>query len=96
MAAAPALRCWRHAPCYAPLRRRALRVAAVVGTLAFLTNELEVVLSGRVTALVVLTSVLMYVVPFLIWTYVVLEFNRIHTGRSTPGRTPPARPGATA
>jgi hypothetical protein len=67
-----------------------------VGTLAFLTHQLEVVLSGRVTALVVLTSVLMYVIPFLIWTYVVLGYHRMHTGRSSPARTPPAKPRATA
>jgi hypothetical protein len=57
------LRCWRHAVFYGPVVRRALEIAAVVGTALFLINQLDVVLSGKVTPLVVLKIVLTYVAP---------------------------------
>src|SRR5258707_11863770 len=44
--APPTLRCWRHAVFYGPVFRRALQVAAVVGTILFAINQLNVVLSG--------------------------------------------------
>jgi len=56
----PALRCWRHAVFYGPVFRRALQVALVVGTILFLINQLDVVLSGKVTPVVVLKIVLTY------------------------------------
>ncbi len=43
--APPTLRCWRHAVFYGPVFRRALQVAAVVGTILFAINQLNVVLS---------------------------------------------------
>ena len=73
----PALRCWRHAILYEPVFRRALTVAAVIGTILFLINQLDVVVSGKVTALVVLKIALTYVVPFLVSTYSALEINRL-------------------
>src|SRR5262249_239201 len=61
----PTLRCWRHGLIYGPVLRRALQTALVVGTVLFLINYLEVVLSGKVTLLVVLKIVLAYLIPFL-------------------------------
>ncbi len=92
----PALRCWRHAAFYGPVFRRALEVAAVVGTILFLINQLDVVLSGKVTPLVALKIVLTYLVPFLVSTYSALEINRLHKPALTPGNVPPATPGAAA
>ena len=77
--AKPDLRCWRHAVFYGPVFRRALQVSAVVGTILFLINQLDVVLSGHVTPLVVLKIVLTYLVPFLVSTYSALEINRLRT-----------------
>ena len=94
--AVPALRCWRHAVFYGPVLRRALEVSAVVGTILFLINQLDVVLSGKVTPLVVLKIVLTYLVPFLVSTYSALDINRLRTGRVVPSRPPSATPGAAA
>jgi hypothetical protein len=92
----PALRCWRHAVFYGPVFRRALEVAAVVGTILFLINQLDVVLSGKVTPLVALKIVLTYLVPFLVSTYSALEINRLRPAASAPSAVPPERPGAPA
>ena len=84
----PALRCWRHAILYEPVFRRALTVAAVIGTLLFLINQLDVVVSGKVTALVVAKIALTYAVPFLVSTYSALEINRL---RLAPDAAPQHR-----
>jgi hypothetical protein len=94
--AVPALRCWRHAVFYGPVFRRALQVAAVVGTALFLINQLDVVLSGKVTPLVILKIALTYLVPFLVSTYSALEINRLRKPMSAPSQAPPATPGAAA
>jgi hypothetical protein len=92
----PALRCWRHAVVYEPVFRRALQVAFVVGTILFLINQLDVVLSGKVTLLVLLKIVLTYLVPFLVSTYSALEINRLRQATSAPSEAPPGMPGAPA
>ena|SRR5258708_1126293 len=92
----PALRCLRHAVFYGPVFRRALEVAAVVGTLLFLINQLDVVLSGKVTPLVVLKIVLTYLVPFLVSTYSALEINRLRPATSALREVSPERPRAPA
>jgi len=92
----PALRCWRHAAFYGLVFRRALQVSAVVGTILFLINQLDVVLSGNVTPLVVLKIVLTYLVPFLVSTYSALEINRLRPAAPAPSAAPPATPGAVA
>lgn len=94
--ATPALRCWRHAVVYAPVFRRALQVSAVVGSTLFIINQLDVVLSGRVTALVVLKIALTYLVPFLVSTYSALEINRIHEVTNVASQAPPTTPGVAA
>jgi hypothetical protein len=73
----PGLRCLRHALVYGPVLRRALAVAAVVGTALFLINQLDVVLAGRATALVVAKIGLTYLVPFSVSTYSALATNRL-------------------
>jgi hypothetical protein len=94
--AKPVLRCWRHAVFYGPVFRRALQVSAVVGTILFLINQLNVVLSGQVTPLVVLKIVLTYLVPFLVATYSALDINRLRTVPAIPGKAPAPPPGAAA
>jgi len=76
--------------------RRALQVSAVVGTTLFIINQLDVVLSGHVTPLVVLKVVLTYLVPFLVSMYSALDINRLRTIPAIPGKDPAAPPGAAA
>ena len=94
--APPALRCWRHAVFYGPVFRRALQVAAVVGTILFAINQLNVVLSGGVTPFVVLKIALTYLVPFLVSTYSALEINRLRKTSVARELAPPATPEAAA
>jgi hypothetical protein len=94
--APPTLRCWRHAVFYGPVFRRALQVAAVVGTILFAINQLNVVLSGGVTPFVVLKIALTYLVPFLVSTYSALEINRLRKTSVARELAPPATPGAAA
>jgi len=74
---APHLRCLRHAVFYPRVFRWALQVAAVVGTILFLINQLDVLIAGRITALVVAKILLTYLVPFSVSTYSALQINRI-------------------
>jgi hypothetical protein len=84
----------RRAAVYGPVVRRALEVAAVVGTLSFLINQPDVVLSGNVTPLVALKIVPTYLVPFLVSTYSALEINRLKPARLTADQPPATTPGA--
>lgn len=90
--AVPALRCWRHAMFYGPVFRRALQVAAIVGTILFLINQAGVVLSGHVTSLVIVRIALTYLVPFLVSTYSALNINRLRKPLPAPSSAPPATP----
>jgi len=92
--AKPMLRCWRHAVFYGPVLRRALGVAAVVGTTLFVITQLDVVLSGKITPLVVLKIVLTYMVPFLVSTYSALEINRLRTSKMVGRQSASAPPRA--
>jgi len=92
---APALRCWLHGLVYGPVVRRAVQVAAVVGTILFVINQLDVVLSGKVTPVVLLRIALTYLVPFLVATYSALAVNALHTPKALPSHVPPTTPGAT-
>jgi hypothetical protein len=93
---APTLRCWRHAVVYGPVFRRAVQVAAVVGTILFVINQLAVVLSGMVTSLVLLRIALTYLVPFLVSTYSALNINRLRKHSVARELTPPATPAGAA
>jgi hypothetical protein len=92
----PALRCWQHAVFYGPVFRRAVEVAAVVGTILFAINQLNIVLAGMTTPLVVLKIVLTYLVPFLVSTYSALEINRLRPVPVAPEQAPRATPGVAA
>ncbi len=59
------------------MRDRAAAVAAVVGTLLFAINQLDVVLAGTVTAGVGLKIALTYAVPYSVSTYSALEVSRL-------------------
>ena len=74
---APADRCPRHAVVYRPVFRRALRVAALVGTALFLINQADVVLGGDLSPLVAAKIALTYAVPFSVSTYSALAANRL-------------------
>ena len=71
------LRCRRHAVLYPRVRDRALVVAVIVGTILFAINQLDVVLSGQLTALVAAKIALTYAVPYSVSTYSALEVNRL-------------------
>jgi hypothetical protein len=72
-------RCGRHAVLYWPILRRAIQLAAVVGTILFFINQSDVVFNGQVTWLVVAKIVLTYLVPFSVAMYSALAASR---GRS--------------
>ncbi len=76
-ASAPDLRCLRHAIFYPRVFQRAVAVAGVVGTILFLINQLDVVIAGHITALVVAKVLLTYLVPFSVSTYSALQINRL-------------------
>ena len=71
------LRCRRHALLYPRVRDHALIVALIVGTTLFAINQLDVVLSGQLTALVAAKIALTYAVPYSVSTYSALEVNRL-------------------
>lgn len=70
-------RCAWHGLLYAPIVRRALRVALLVGTVLFFINQSDVVLRGELTLLVVAKICLTYLVPFSVSTYSALAANRL-------------------
>ena len=80
-ASAPDLRCLRHAVFYPRVFRRAVQVAAVVGTILFLINQLDVVIAGQITLIVGAKILLTYLVPFSVSTYSALQINRIQKAR---------------
>ena len=71
------LRCLRHALGYRPVVSRALRVAAIVGTVLFVINQADVVLRGDLTLIVAAKIALTYLVPYSVSTYSALQINRI-------------------
>jgi hypothetical protein len=77
----PDLRTALRAPCRSVLAdlRRAIQLAAVVGTILFFINQSDVVLNGQVTWLVVAKIVLTYLVPLSVSMYSALAASR---GRS--------------
>ncbi len=72
------LRCTRHAVAYSDVRARAVRVALLVGVVLFAINQLDVVLRGEVTPLVIAKTVLTFAVPYSVSTYSALQINRLH------------------
>ncbi len=86
------LRCWRHAVFYGPVVRRSRDVALIVGTIVVLVNQLDVVLSGKVTVPVVLKIALAYLIPYLVATYSALDSNRLILAPAAPSQAPPDWP----
>jgi hypothetical protein len=72
-----ALRCVRHALIYPRVWRRALRVALVVGVVLFAINQLDVVVSGGLTPVVLGKIGLTFAVPYSVSTYSALQVNRL-------------------
>jgi hypothetical protein len=71
------LRCLRQGLLYPPVLRGATQVAAVVGTVLFIINQLDVVVSRKITLLTLLKIALTYLAPFSISTYSALQISRI-------------------
>jgi hypothetical protein len=71
------LRCPRHALVYGPVLGRALKVAAVVGTVLCVINQLDVVLTGPLTPMVLAKIGLTYLVPFCVSSYSALAASRL-------------------
>ena len=70
---------WREAAgviIYPPHLRRCLAIAAVVGTILFAINQLDVVVRGDATAAVWVKSAVTYVVPFCVSSAGVLVASR--------------------
>ena len=80
-------RCLRHALVYPPVSGRALRVAAVVGTILFVINQADVVLGGQLSALTIAKIGLTYVVPYSVSTYSAIAANRLRS-RDPSSATP--------
>jgi len=59
------------------VRDRAIRVALVVGIALFLINQLDVVVSGGLTSLVVAKIALTFLVPYSVSTYSALQVSRL-------------------
>lgn len=59
------------------MRDRAVRVALAVGVILFAINQLDVVLSGAVTPVVVAKILLTFAVPYGVSTYSALQVNRL-------------------
>jgi hypothetical protein len=75
------MRCLRHAWLYPPVSRRALRVAALVGTILFAINQADAVLSGQLSGLILAKVGLTYAVPYCVSTYSALAANRLRSSR---------------
>ena len=70
---------WREIPrvvLHPPHLRRTILLALVVGTVLFVINQLDVVLSGAVTKAVWLKAAVTYVVPFCVSNYGILVATR--------------------
>lgn len=72
------LLCLRHALFDSRIRDRAFRVALVVGLILFTINQLDVVLRGDTSAMVIAKVVLTFAVPYSVSTYSALQVNRLH------------------
>ena len=59
------------------MRDRALGIAALVGSILFAINQLDVVLAGGLTAVVAAKIALTYLVPYSVSTYSALALNRL-------------------
>ena len=59
------------------MRDRAIRVALVVGIALFVINQLDVVLSGGLTAFVGAKIALTFLVPYSVSTYSALQVSRL-------------------
>ncbi len=67
---------------YRPHLRRTLAIAAVVGTVLFCINQLDVVIRGDATAIVWIKSAVTYLVPFCVSNAgVLVGTRRTHADR---------------
>lgn len=61
---------------FGPNLRKTLSIAAVVGTVFFLMNQLSVVMAGQVTVVVGFKAALAYIVPLCVSNYGILAASR--------------------
>ena len=59
------------------MRDRALRVALIVGVVLFAINQLDVVIRGQVTPVVIAKIVLTFLVPYTVSSYSSLQASRV-------------------
>jgi hypothetical protein len=77
---------WREAiavACYRPHLRPTVTIAAVVGTILFAINQLDVVLRGDANAVVWVKTAVTYLVPFAVANAGLLVATRVPQGRSS-------------
>ena len=67
----------RHGVFAPSVRDRATRVALIVGVVLFAINQLDVVLRGEVTPVVVAKIVLTFLVPYSVSTFSSLQASRL-------------------
>ena len=70
-------RCTRHGIFAPSVRDRALRVALIVGVVLFAINQLDVVIRGQVTPVVIAKIVLTFLVPYTVSSYSSLQASRV-------------------
>ncbi len=77
--AVPTLLCGRCAVTHAPLLRRSLAIAAVIGTVLVAINHGDALLAGRPGAALGWKIPLTYLVPFLVATWGALANTRVRS-----------------
>ncbi len=60
---------------------RALRIAALVGTILVVINQGEVIIAGELTPKTIIQITLTYMVPYLVATYAAVEAMRSSKAR---------------
>ena len=64
-----------------PMVSRALRIAALVGTILVAINQGEVIIAGELTPKTIIQITLTYMVPYLVATYAAVEAMRSSKAR---------------
>ncbi len=85
---APSWTQWGQIPAvclYPPNLRKSLIVAAVVGTVLLIVNQLDVLLRGQATPLVWLKIAVTYLVPFCVSNYGILIATHRRVGNEATG-----------
>jgi hypothetical protein len=74
------MKAWLAAAWEASVRKRALKVAFIVGSILAVVNHGDVVLSGQATTTVWIKIVLTFLVPYCVATFASVQAIRAHAG----------------